>query len=51
MNVFPNLVAQAIVFVTAVADGQEVAIFGVKHEQKPIEQNERAVAHFVQIGG
>ena len=43
-------VPERVVVVAAVAYRQEIAVFGVKHEEKPVEQDQRCVAHFGQRG-
>ena len=47
-NVFAHLLAKRIVVVAFVADGQQVAVFGIEDEQKPVEQDQRGLAHFRQ---
>ena len=37
-HIAANLVAQRVIVVALVADGQQVAVFGIEDEEKPVEQ-------------
>ena len=40
--------AQAVVFVTGVVDGEQPAVLGVEHEQQPVEEDQRGIARLRQ---
>ena len=37
-HIAANLVAQRVIVVALVADGQQVAVLGIEDEEKPVEQ-------------
>ena len=47
-HIAANLVAQRVVVVTPVADGQQIAILGIEDEEKPVEQQQGGLAHLRQ---
>ena len=49
-DIEPDPVAQAVVIVPAVIDREQVAVFGVKDEQQPVEKDQRRVPHVLQRG-
>jgi len=42
--------AHAVVVVARIAHGQQVAVFGVEQKQQPVQQHQRGLAHFVEVG-
>ena len=41
--------AQAIVVIARIVDGEQPAVFGVQHEQQPVQKDQRRVADFRQV--
>ena len=42
------LLAQGVIVVARVADGQQVTVLGIEDEQEPVEENQGGLAHFLQ---
>ena len=49
-DVVAHGLAQAVVVVAAVVDGQQVAVLGVEEEEEAVEEDERGLAHVFQFG-
>ena len=49
-DVVAHGLAQAVIVVAAVVDGQQVAVLGVEEEEEAVEEDERGLAHVFQLG-
>ena len=47
-DIAANPVTERVVVVTPIADGQQVAVFGIEDEEKPVEQQQGGLAHLRQ---